>query len=692
MRKKGKAQHLSIVNDVDIHSAEDRKNFNLIYKIFLAMIAPILVIFGVAGVIIVRDVTKSTMKLATESLSAGASAAANQVETIVEEHLQMVETLSSSTDFISLFQNVTTSQKLAEYEGFSSVQGTMKSLQKANSEKIIATWIADIDSNQLMDSAGNTPPSGWKMTDAAWYRAISKQNAAIVTDPYIDTATGQMVCTAAAPVYSGSSMIGIVGVDINIGSLLPKRNDGMLCLVLSGDGYVIQHPVADYNGKSLTETTISSNVLEALKVAKTGPITISVDNQIYEGSLDKISHTNWYSLLGTDYATFHLPAKQIRNQILIICVASVLVLGAASILVSVTITGPLKKIKHAAESIAAGDMDVDLEISTRDETGKLALALNKTIGRLRDYTDYINEITQVLEQIAQGNLNYQLKYDYSGGFAGIKKGLNDISNVLAKTMGEINLASNEVAQGSNQLSSGAQSLSEATIRQASYIEELSGTISKMSQQITQNAHDATTAKVNTVRTGESIENSNRQMQQMISAMNEIDAKAAEIEKIIKSIDDIAFQTNILALNAAVEAARAGAAGKGFAVVADEVRNLAQKSAEAAKNTALLIEQTIHAVHTGSKIADETAKAMLVVVEDANQLATLVDNIAEASEQQASAVVVVTDSVGQISGLVQTTSATAEQSAAASQQLSAQALNLKALVEKFKLKDHKEQYQ
>jgi len=237
---------------------------------------------------------------------------------------------------------------------------------------------------------------------------------------------------------------------------------------------------------------------------------------------------------------------------------------------------------------------------------------------------------------------------------------------------------------SSQVASGAQSLAQGTTEQASSIEEFSATIADISMQIKNTANNADLANREVVSTSEEVINSNSQMQEMKLAMNNINAKSAQISKIIKTIEDIAFQTNILALNAAVEAARAGSAGKGFAVVADEVRNLAQKSADAAKNTTMLIEETVQAVERGSQIVDITAQSMINVVAGSDQVRDFVNDIARTSKEQSDAVSQILIGVEQISSVIQSNSATAEESAAASEELSSQADLLKQHVNQFQI--------
>ncbi len=384
-----------------------------------------------------------------------------------------------------------------------------------------------------------------------------------------------------------------------------------------------------------------------------------------------------------------LEGNRLYSEAKRLVIIALIVIGALSFAFAIYIirgiNRPVKELDNVAKKIAEGDLDQSITYNSRDELGTLATNFNKTVGRLRNYVNYIDEISNVLRQIAGGNLVFELTLDYEGEFAKVKQALEEISHSLNETLGQINQAADQVSSGSDQVSSGAQALSQGATQQASSIEELAATINEISTQVKDTAATANEVRRQTDQTGEQVATSNTQMQEMIAAMTEISDKSTQISKIIKTIEDIAFQTNILALNAAVEAARAGEAGKGFAVVADEVRNLASKSSEASKSTAGLIEGTVQAVEKGTEIANATAESLFAVVESTKGVVASVDKIASAADQQADSIEQVTLGIDQISSVVQTNSATAQESAAASEELSSQAQVMKNLVGRFTLR-------
>ncbi len=367
-----------------------------------------------------------------------------------------------------------------------------------------------------------------------------------------------------------------------------------------------------------------------------------------------------------------------------IIVAIILVGVFFSVVIVRLIKTPISEIEKAAIKMAEGDLDVEISYNSKDELGVLAAQVRRLIRKLQVIIDDENKF---LAKMAAGDFTVDsvCEGEYTGGFHPLLVSFRGIAEKLNDTMLQISQSSSQVASGSEQVSNGAQALSQGATEQASSVQELAASISEISNKVNENADNAQKANAMAGNVSSEMNVSNEKMQQMIQAMSDITQCSNEIGKIIKTIEDIAFQTNILALNAAVEAARAGAAGKGFAVVADEVRNLASKSAEASKNTSVLIENSLKAVENGTQIVDETAQSLLQAVNAVNNMTHIIGQISEASSDQAASISQITIGIDQISSVVQTNSATAEESAAASEELSSQSQLMKSLVERFQLK-------
>lgn len=365
------------------------------------------------------------------------------------------------------------------------------------------------------------------------------------------------------------------------------------------------------------------------------------------------------------------------------------VLGTASVLISVlfgiyitrSITRPIKELETAARQMEQGHLKVDVSYRSKDELGSLSNSMRQMSEKISYYMD---EISRAMQQLADGNLDIPGCDGFQGDFLPVQEALFIVIDSLNETMAEINTFSDQVASGSDQVAGGAQVLSQGVIAQAGSVEELASTMSEISRQVNENAETSQAVKAAAGEMGTNILACNQQMQEMKAAMGEINSCSTQIRKIIKTINDIASQTNILALNAAVEAARVGAESKGFSVVAQEVRGLAGKSSAASKSTEALIEQTLDAVAHGTKLAEETAASLMNIVGGTDDMVSKINQIAEATQKQAEATEMVSIGIGQISDIVQTNSATAEESAAASEELYGESQLLKSKISRFKL--------
>lgn len=390
---------------------------------------------------------------------------------------------------------------------------------------------------------------------------------------------------------------------------------------------------------------------------------------------------NILSMAGSDNPVYH---SSIMLSLIIEGIA--LIVTAAFIVLAIycrkAILKPIKKISHELDNFSEGRLSEEFDVKINDsDIGRLAGSLNTTKWYLKKMVD---ELTYLLTQMSYGNISFTVNYDYKGEFAPIKTAFEQILDNLNNSMSSIQKSGTTLYDASEQVSSGSQALAQGTSEQEASIRELSDYVSDISGRVNKNAENAKNVSEISDTATTDLKEGNAEMQKMLAAMKIIDEKSAEIEKIINTIDNIAFQTNILALNAAVEAARAGEAGKGFAVVADEVRNLAGKTADAAALTSQLIEHTVEAVANGTELTTDTADSMVTLVDSANEAVSIVSSITSDANAESDELSRITDGVEQIANVIQRNTATAEESAASSEELSGQAAILKSLTDRFEL--------
>ena len=556
------------------------------------------------------------------------------------------------------------------------------------------TFFTDADNDGKPEAVTPTDLAAYDPSDmehVGWFYTPLKNKKATWMEPYFNANINKTIISYVSPVYLQSGKdFGVLGVDFDFAYLNKLLDEHQKyhekeCFLLNEDGKILFHP--DY-----TEGENFGEILGGKYKKVLAEILNKEEGYVNEGSAKNAVllgyhalSNGWKIVITPSHKAIYGDIEILKNTLFIFISVYLLFMLALSVILGNRQARPILSLTKSVKKLSEGSLDEEIKVKSKNEIGALAKGLRQLVSQLKEYRLYIQEITDSLNEMQDGNLDIRLKNEYTGEFTKIKVALLDLSDKLTGLIGNIRISSDQVSSSAENVSAGAQNLTRGSMEQASSIEELSATINDISDRIRKNAENAAKANQAAATGQEEILKSDGQMQDMKASMNRINEKSAEISKIIKTIDDIAFQTNILALNAAIEAARAGEAGKGFAVVADEVRNLAQKSAEAAKDTTVLIDDTVKAVEQGSRLADSTAKSLHEVVNGQKELSILISEIASASDEQANAVSQVTTGIDQISSVVQTNSATAEESSASSSELNDQARNLREQISRFRLR-------
>ncbi|MCI8299419.1 MAG: HAMP domain-containing protein [Lachnospiraceae bacterium] len=630
------------------------------------------------------SITSKKTELIQES-----NAAANQLTGFLEQYTKNAEQLAANPEIQEVMMDTKDGDDIAKAQKMETVMNNLVNIASTDTENVMAVWISDLDASALIQSDGFASEEGWDITGRGWYGCIETKKP-ILTEPYVDSSTGKMILSAAAPVFdSDGTVLGAVGMDIALDHMTDLMSEYKIgrkgyIILLSENGTFLYHPQNEIIQKNLSDVNISQNVSDAVSSKSNKFLKYKAQGQTKYGSLQHAGDTGYIVLSSLPVSEYY--------EILFVMVLSLIVLFAIGIILitfsikksAANLTKPILELNQTAQQLAAGDLDVSLSITSQNEIGELGASIQKTVNRLKEYIVYIDETAETLAQIAEGKLSIHLKNDYVGEFQKIKTALLNISDSMNQVMMGINESSEHVSVGASELASASQVLAEGAEEQAASIEQLTATTNTVAEQVENNRRDAEASAKATAQATMMIEENQENMKLMMDAMNNIHQTSQQVVGIIQTIEEIASQTNLLSLNASIEAARAGEAGRGFAVVADEIGKLALESSQAANTTKELIEVSMEEIRKGSSIA---AHAMDSLKESVNAVDHVNEMIQETSENvaiQAENMNQLRIGIEEIAHGIQDNSAASQETSATSEELASQAELLNRMVQKFDL--------
>lgn len=656
-------------------NTQKRRGIGITVKLVTAIVVSVIIAGSALLAVVFDRMSQTLLEKSEEMLRTTMDKALQETRAWMNRTLTMLETQRDTIEYENM-----TIPEMTDY---------IKHTAGQNEAYPAGLYVALTDGS--LYHASFVPGPDFNALVKSWYMDGINSEDFILGDVYFDEDSRSYVVGASGMLKDGNGAVrGVAAADVYLDSIsrivsnIQIEETGGIFLVDTRTDTIIGHKDENIVGKKLGESGGLYAYAEEQILAGDKGLSLYEDTYV---QIADVEGSSWIAVAYVSRAEVLRDLYTLTRTMMMVSLIAVLVVMLLVILLTHQIIGkPVKELSRVATRIAEGDLDQSIRYRSRDELGILAHNFNRVTLRLRDYIKYINEISDTLLEIAKGNLTYELKSEYTGEFAKIRSSLEEISVELNAAMGQMKAASRDVAAGAVQISGSAVNLSQGSTEQAAEVDALASHMVEVSGTVQQIAQDAQQTSHISKEVREGLLLSNTKMQHMTEVIQKINDKSNEIHRIVKTIDDIAFQTNILALNAAVEAARAGDAGKGFAVVAEEVRTLAGKSADAAKETTDLLGDTIRSMEEGVAVADDTAQSMLAAAQLAEKMGRLIDDIAENTTQQTVTAQEISHGIDQIAIVVQTNVDAAESSAAASEQLSGQADALRELVARFRIKE------
>ncbi|MFI3175836.1 MAG: methyl-accepting chemotaxis protein [Bacillota bacterium] len=607
------------------------------------------------------------------------------VETTMDGYFDTANVLSVNESLRTILKETDRQNPLSEDEHLDTVLSEMTSVVDAFGGSIVNISLVSVAEDTYVMSDGTFSVRD-TLVDRDYYAAITK-NETIITNPYVHSRNNVRVISVSAPIHDDKGgVLGCIVLDIPtsfVSSLITTFGSTGSSWVVDSNNEVLAHTNSEYIGQDYSAVGVSGAELEQeLKATSGNLVTWDLNGTERTGSVGTIPHVNWKLVTGLDTTEYNESAYHLGIILISIQIASVAITLFMCAYTIFNQLKPLKELSIAAAEMSKGNLHHLITHEGEDEIGALAYNLKMT---RRTLASYIDEIKEAMTSLGDGDFTRENEVHFLGDFEEIQTSIGSFTKLITGTLESLKTNVSQVTVGANNVAAGSQNLAQGSTEQSSSVSELNNLVTDVTDQIQTNTKNIKEINATAQSITKQLEVSNHDMDNMMIAMNDIQEKSAAITKIVKTIEDVAFQTNILALNAAVEAARAGTAGKGFAVVADEVRSLSTRTSEAVKNTSDLINNTVVAVDHGNQIAENTIESLKSVTRDISGFVITLDEIVEASNKQAAAVSQINTGISQISNVMHSNSAVSEESAATSVELSTQANVMKESIEQFKLR-------
>jgi len=669
-------------------STKTKKQRRIADEILFQVGRSVLTVFLIVAIVAVFMVRWIIVSSKESELTLQSKAASYQLTGFFEQYEKASKQLAANPEIKYVLEQTVPGGSILDTDKMDTVKQNLVNIAATDTENIMATWIADLDTSTLTQSDGYTSGDDWDITGRVWYHSCIEEGKTILTEPYLDPATQKTILSAVTPVFGESGdALGVAGIDVSMehmnevmgGYKIGKK--GYVFLV-SAEGAIIYHPDEEMRQKGITEAGVSQNVIDAVSSDDEQFLRYKAGGAVKYGVAGKVGSTG-YTVIS------NMPFWEYYSMIFGMVAALVIVfaIGIFMIVLSIkksaaSLSKPIKELNHTAQQLAAGDLDVHLEVTSEDEIGELGESIKKTVTRLKKYIVYIDETAEVLARISDGKLAVELKNDYAGEFQKIKDAMLNISSSMSDVMRGINETAEQVSIGASELADASQMIAEGAQTQAASVQELADKTNTVSGQVQESRKDAELSAKATVHVTEMMEQNQDKMKMMMDAMNEIRSTSQQVVGIIQTIEEIAEQTNLLSLNASIEAARAGELGKGFAVVADEIGKLALESSKAASMTRELIGVSMEEINKGNEIANGVMVSLEESVNAVGRVNDMIKKTAENAVLQAENMEQIRTGIDDIAQGVNDNSAVSQETYATSEQLATQTVTLNEMVQRF----------